>query len=209
MFARLTGHFEALSQDQAVIDVGGVGYLVQCSRKTMAQIGVEAAHVTLLIETNVREDAIQLYGFQTAQEQVWFRLLTSVQGVGAKAGLAILSVCSIDELSLAIASADKAMITRADGVGPKLATRILTELKDKSASLMTSALPGNASMPSTNGQAEGQTVAHDINQDAVSALVNLGYGRGEAYAAVAKLQGQGMQDDIGILIREALKELAA
>lgn len=211
MFARLTGNFEAITQDQGILDVNGVGYLVQCSRKTIAHLGVTAT-TTLLIETQVREDAIQLFGFQDASEQQWFRLLTSVQGVGAKAALAILSVCDPSALSLAIASGDKGMITRADGVGPKLGTRIVTELKDKVEKLAL-AVPQKLSSEQMQGPSIRAANTSEINQsmveDAVSALMNLGYQRGEAFAVVARLHQAGHGDDLSALIRESLRELAA
>lgn len=206
MFARLSGRYEAVSQDQGIVDVGGVGYLVQCSRKTISQLGLHKDQVTLLIETNVREDSIQLFGFQNPQEQQWFRLLTSVQGVGAKAGLAILSVCSPEELSLAIASADKGMMTRADGVGPKLATRILTELKDKAANL--NPVFGNGSITNAAQTEPTQTQMSGVNEEAVSALVNLGYQRAQAYGVVAKLCMNDATTPLSDLIKNALKELA-
>lgn len=208
MFARLSGQYQAVSQDQGIVDVGGVGYLVQCSRKTITQLGLQQDHVTLLIETNVREDAIQLFGFQSAQEQRWFRLLTSVQGVGAKAGLAILSVCSPQDLSLAIAAGDKAMITRADGVGPKLATRLLTELKDKAANLVPAFGAGATATPPNEQPVQAQLSG--VNEEAVSALVNLGYQRAQAYGVVAKLcMNEGADMPLSELIKDALQELAA
>lgn len=202
MFARLSGVFEAINADTGIMDVSGVGYLVQCSRKTLAQFGPAPVEATLLIETQVREDAIQLIGFLSAQEQQWFRLLTSVQGVGAKAGLAILSVCTPEDLNLAIAAGDKGMITRADGVGPKLATRLITELKDKVGSLTTTSQ--TLSVVSN----EKQPVAAAVNEDAVSALVNLGYDRARAYAVIATLQNEGVEE-ISELIKSGLKALAA
>ena len=135
MIAKLSGILDSVAQDFLIIDVQGVGYHVFASPRTLSRIGEKGDSVSLLIDTHVREDHIHLFGFADAGEQQWFRLLTSVQGVGAKAGLSILGVCAPDQLAFAIASQDKAALTRADGVGPKLALRILTELKDKAAKI--------------------------------------------------------------------------
>jgi len=173
--------------------------------------GQKGEHTSLLVETLVREDAITLYGFASAEEQRWFRLLTSVQGVGAKAGLAILAVCPPDRLSVSIAAQDKAALTQADGVGPKLATRILTELKDKAGNLDLTPSGGGAiaatdiSMPDAETpQGERPSYEHD----AVSALTNLGYARTDAYSAVMRAKDK-TSGDLQDLIRMALKELSA
>ncbi len=212
MIGKLTGNIDFLSTDHLILDVSGVGYVVFCSNQTLANIGNAGDSASVLITTQVREDAITLYGFATAMEQGWFKLLTSVQGVGAKAGLSILATCAADQLGFIIASADKASLTRADGVGPKLATRILTELKDKVGDLNISA----DSQSVTSGQAgspapktEGQTSA--IEQDAVSALTNLGYAGADAYKAVLQAKtkaNDNEKDNIQALIRLALKELS-
>lgn len=205
MIGKLSGIIDELFEDHLILDVNGVGYYVQCSPRTLSRIGQKGDSASLLIDTNVREDAITLFGFPDKGEQQWFRLLTSVQGVGAKAGMAILGVTPPDQLGFAIASGDKAALTRADGVGPKLAARILTELKDKASKIDLSAgLPG-AKMPATE-QDDG---AGGIDQDAVSALVNLGYGRTDAYAAVMQAKSKANDNDsLQDLIRLALKELS-
>lgn len=213
MIAKLSGILDSVSTGSLILDVNGVGYLVHASARTLAQAGQAGEPLSLLIETIIREDAFSLYGFPDAAEQEWFRLLTSVQGVGAKAGLAILSVSPPDQLGFAIASGDKTALTRADGVGPKLATRILTELKDKAGKMSEFFSP--SSPPASGG--EGKSTAFDrggavtnTDQDAVSALVNLGYGRSDAYAAVAQVKAENdNSDDLQDLIRLALKALSS
>ncbi len=202
MIGKLTGRIDSISGQQAVIDVQGVGYVVACSSHTLRQIGGKGAAASLLIETQVREDAISLFGFADALERDWFRLLTTVQGVGAKVALAILSALPPERLAQAIAAQDKAAITQADGVGPKLGLRIVTELKDKAAifGVMTASSPDGAAQPQ---KVDG------VMGDAVSALVNLGYRRMEAFAAVAKAAqhlGDGVKIDA--LIRASLAELS-
>lgn len=174
MIAKLTGIVDTIGEGTAVIDVGGVGYLVFCSRKTLSRLTVRG-EASVLIETQVRDDAIVLYGFASPQERDWFRRLVAVQGVGAKAALAILSVASVDELAVAIASGDRAIITRAAGVGTKLAARIVGELRDVAV-----AMPGMRA-PAVPGGKPGDAMA----TEAVSALVNLGFRPGEAVDAVA------------------------
>ena len=201
MIAKLTGVIDQCGSDWAVIDVGGVGYLVFCSVRTLDRL-VLGDVASLVIETHVREDHIHLYGFLDEAEQSWFKLLTTVQGVGAKVGLAILSVLSGDELLQAIATADKAMITRAPGVGPKLAVRLLTELKDK---VMTMALGPVAVL----GEASPNGSTRSSISEAVSALVNLGYSASNALSAVSHAatrlgEGAGVEE----LIRGGLAELA-
>ncbi len=205
MIAKLKGLIDSLGDDWAVVDVGGVGYLVSCSTRTLTRLEMGVA-ATLLVDTWVREDAIHLYGFHEASEREWFRLLTTVQGVGAKVALAILSVTSPDQLLQTIAAQDKAPLTRAAGVGPKLAVRILTELKDKAGRIAlgggfgaASAVAAAAPMPASAG---------GVMEDAVSALVNLGYRRLEAFEAVgivARELGEGA--DASALIHAALKRL--
>lgn len=202
MIARLKGIVDEVAADFCVVDVGGVGYLVFCSRRTLGRLRRGEA-VSLQVDTHVREDHIHLYGFLEAAERDWFRLLTTVQGVGARVALAILSVLSPEQLVTAIAAQDRVAVTRADGVGPKLAGRILSELKDKA---------GTIGLGST--AAAGQAVAATesgggATADAVSALVNLGYGRSEAFGAVmtaARARGAGA--DASTLITAALKELS-
>jgi len=199
MIAKLTGTVDSLGDDWVVIDVNGVGYLVFCSARTLGQLK-PGQGASLLIETHVREDHIHLYGFGDDVERSWFSLLTTVQGVGAKVGLAILGVLGPDELIQAIAAADRAAITRAPGVGPKLAGRILSELKDKVGDI---ALGAAASAGVVPAGAIGGDAA-----DAVSALVNLGYGASAAFAAVTHAQGK-LNDGAGVeaLIRAGLTEL--
>lgn len=205
MIGKLTGIIDTLAKGYLILDVQGVGYLVQASNRTLSRIGQKGDPASLLIETNVREDAITLFGFADRAEQEWFKLLTSVQGVGAKAGLAILSVAAPDKISLAIAAQDKAPIQAADGVGPKLATRILTELKDKAANIDLAPAPSSVSYNDIAAPKEEDTT---IDNDAVSALINLGYARSDAYQAVMKAKPQA-NDNLQSLIRLALKELSA
>lgn len=207
MFAKLSGIIDTVQEKALILDVQGVGYLVHASPRTLSRIGGQGETVSLLIDTNVREDAITLYGFLEASEQEWFRLLTSVQGVGAKAAMAILGVSPPDKLGFAIAAGDKTALTRADGVGPKLATRILTELKDKAGKIDLQAKPKGVQAVSTPAPANEEG---GIENDAVSALVNLGYGRTDAYTAV--LQARQKSNDnstLNDIIKLALKELAS
>lgn len=211
MIAKLTGRVDGTGRNFLIIDVGGVGYQVFASMRTLSRLGDSGAPVSLLIDTHVREDAITLYGFADAAEQQWFRLLTGVQGVGAKAALSILGVTAPDRLGFAIASGDKTAFTRADGVGPKLATRILTELKDKAAKVDLAPGPGPA--PAASGDAPGgggaAGPAGGAEEDAVSALVNLGYARTDAWQAVFNIRQQSNDNgDVTWLIKMALKELA-
>jgi len=203
MIAKLSGLLDSVSVDALIIDVNGVGYEVFASRRTLSRIGQAGDRVSLLIDTHVREDAITLFGFADAAEQQWFRLLYGVQGVGPKVAMSILSVCPPDRLGFAIASGDANAVRQADGVGPKLATRIVTELKDKAAKMDLSAPKAGVRIV---GASKDDNVP-GIDHDAVSALVNLGYQRSDAYAAVAAVKAndnQSLQD----VIRLALKELA-
>lgn len=207
MIGKLTGTIDSIGGGKIILDVQGVGYVVQASSRTLSRIGRAGDRASLLIDTHVREDAISLYGFADADEQRWFRLLTGVQGVGAKAAFAILSVCAPDQIALAIAAQDKAALTRADGVGPKLAARILTELKDKAANIDVPAVA--ATLPASGKKAADAT--DDINNDAVSALVNLGYARSDAFTAVARARGKANDNErekLDAIIRLALKELS-
>lgn len=200
MIGKLSGIIDSFDTGHLILDVQGVGYVVNASSRTLAQIGSVGDAVSVLIITNVREDAITLYGFADAIEQQWFKLLTSVQGVGAKAGLAILAACPADQLSFVIASQDKAALTRADGVGPKLATRLLTELKDKVSGL---------DLGGSGAPVAGGTVAPSgLDQDAVSALTNLGYASADAFRAVQANKDKA-NDNLQTLIRLALQELSA
>lgn len=211
MIGKLSGIIDSFASDHLILDVGGVGYLVHASSRTLSSIGTAGDPASLLINTQVREDAITLYGFADAGEQEWFKLLTTVQGVGAKAGLAILTVCPPDQLPFIIASQDKAALTRADGVGPKLATRILTELKDKAGRIGIIA-PVHKGSPVSNAPGHDPAQASGLEQDAVSALTNLGYARTDAYAAVMTVKTKANDNGPGnleSLIRLALKELSA
>ncbi len=199
MIGKLSGIIDSFHAGHLILDVSGVGYLVHASSRTLAKIGSVGDVTSLLVITNVREDAITLYGFADAIEQQWFKLLTSVQGVGAKAALSILAACPADQLAFVIASQDKAALTRADGVGPKLAARILTELKDKAGGLE---LGGGGASPIAAALPSG------LDQDAVSALTNLGYGSADAYRAVQASKDKA-NDNLQTLIRLALQELSA
>jgi Holliday junction DNA helicase RuvA len=197
MIARLTGILAESAADHAVIDVGGVGYLVLASARTLTAIGPVGGQVMVFTEMQVREDAMTLFAFGSAGERDWFRLLTSVQGVGGKVALAILSTLDADELSRAIAHEDKAMVARANGVGPKLAQRIVMELKDK---IGTVALGPAGAVPKAAG---------GVAADAVSALANLGFRPVEAGAAVAAAEGElGEGATLDALVRLALKKAA-
>lgn len=198
MIALLKGLVDQVGDDWAILDVNGVGYLVACSTRTLARLQVGSA-VRLHVDTWVREDAILLYGFVETAERDWFRLLTTVQGVGAKVGLALLSVAPPEQILRAIAAQDKAVLTQASGVGPKLAQRILSELKDKVGGVAL----GNPAQTSVAGPA-----AHSALEDAVSALVNLGYRRMDAFdAAGAVLAELGDEASETTIIRAALKRL--
>jgi Holliday junction DNA helicase RuvA len=203
MIGRLRGAIEQVDEDSCVVDVNGVGYVVHASARTLRELspGIEAR---LLVETVVREDAILLYGFIAAAERDWFRILTTVQGVGAKVALSLLSTLAPDELASAIVAQDKASLNRAAGVGPKLAARLTTELKDKATQW--GAIPGARTTPT---KADAPSAATSANEDAISALVNLGYKRMEAFGAIARV-AQRLGDDakIDALIREGLRELA-
>ena len=208
MISKLTGKIDSFADNHLILDVQGVGYQIFASARTLSRIGQVGDGASLLIDTHVREDHIHLYGFADAAEQRWFRLLTSVQGVGAKVGMAILGACPPDKLALAIASQDKALLTQADGVGPKLAVRILTELKDKAAKISLTSPPLTPPHAGGINEAKGGSNA---SHDAVSALVNLGYQRSEAFSAVANATQKANDNDkknLQSLIRLALKELA-
>ena len=212
MIGKLTGIIDSFGENSLILDCGGVGYVVYASGRTLSSIGQKGAPASLLIETHVREDHINLYGFADRAEQEWFRLLTSVQGVGAKVGLAILSACAPDRLGFMIAAQDSAALRQADGVGPKLATRIVTELKDKAGKMDLQIVPPKAASKKPGGKAEPAAPEPRIDQDAVSALVNLGYARSDAFAAVVQARlkaNDNEQGDLQALIRLALKELSA
>lgn len=205
MIASLKGILDSAGNDWAVVDVGGVGYLVFCSARTLTKLPKRGEAVRLLTVTHVREDHIHLYGFLESAERDWFGLLTTVQGVGARMAMAILSVLSPAQLVQAIAAQDKAAISRANGVGPKLAARIASELKEKAGRIMLGEVAHAAA--SLEGD---DTPARPVPEDAVSALVNLGYGRSEAFGAVAQAARQlGDKAPLEDVIRAGLRELAS
>jgi holliday junction DNA helicase RuvA len=202
LIARLKGIVESVDEGAAVIDVNGVGYLVSASSRTLRDLAV-GQPATVLVETIVREDAIALYGFLETAERDWFRILTTVQGVGARVALSILSTLSPDEIARAIAAGDKASLSRPAGVGPKLAARLATELKDKAAAF------GVTPAPTRGAEAASPAAAGSVNEDAVSALVNLGYRRVEAFGAIARVtQRLGSGAQLDAVIRAGLQELA-
>jgi Holliday junction DNA helicase RuvA len=209
MIGKLRGIVDTIGADHAIIDAGGVGYEVACSSRTLAALPQPGEPVTLSIETHVREDAIKLYGFLTQAERAWFRLLQSVQGVGAKVALSILSTLDIGQLASAIALQDRSMVTRAPGVGPKVALRIVNELKDKAPPLALSAAAAlEAPAAPLNGVKPAAPAVLPM-AEAVSALLNLGYPAVQANAAVAAaLQKAGEAPQTETLIRLSLKELA-
>lgn len=198
MIAKLRGLLDAVSAEHAVIDVAGVGYLVAASTRTLSSLGAIGDQVVLHTEMLVSDDSIRLVGFGSVEERDWYRLLTSVQGVGARVALAILSALNSDELHRAVASGDKAMVARAQGVGPKLAQRIVNELKDKTGAIVLGA--GASSAPAAvSGNAP----------DAISALLNLGFRPGEAAAAVAAAEAElGGEASLDALVRSALRKAA-
>ncbi len=200
MIARLRGRLDSVGEDHAVIDVGGVGYLVICPTRTLAALPRPGEAVDVHIETQVRAESITLYGFQDPGERGWFRLLQTVQGVGARVALAVLGILTTDQLARAVASQDKAALARASGVGQRLAGRIVAELKDRFAEWPAGAPPQLVSVAAPAGDAAG---------DALSALVNLGYGRSEAHQAIARAIGDlGPAASVDAVIRASLKELA-
>ena len=204
MIGKLTGTVDSFTDASLILDVNGVGYLISASTRTIASLPAQGQRISLLIETFVREDQLKLFGFATEAEKQWFTLVQSVQGVGAKVALAILSTLSSNELVTAISLADKAMVARTPGVGPKVAQRIVTELKDKIPAFtgevcsVAALLMGSETVPQTSAAA-----------DAVSALTNLGYGSGQAAAAVAIVVSElGSDAKTEKIIRLALRELA-
>ncbi|MBK8177154.1 MAG: Holliday junction branch migration protein RuvA [Rhodospirillales bacterium] len=208
MIAKITGRVDTVADGSAVIDVGGIGYLVFCSARTLRRLA-EGTEAALLIDTHVREDGINLYGFVDSLERAWFRLLITVQGVGPKAALAILSVAAPADLAFAIAAGDRAVLTQASGIGARLAQRIATELKDKAAAMTLPAgmgsLVGAVSIAATTDGAGSVGAA----ADAVSALVNLGFRPVEAHTAVATAAGRlGEGAALDALIRAGLADLA-
>lgn len=202
MIAKLKGLIDSVADTHAIVDVNGVGYLVQASTRTLGKLSVGEA-ASLHIETVVREDAISLFGFADVAEREWFKLLQSVQGVGARVALAILAIHPPEKLAMVMAAQDKAAVSQANGVGPKLATRIVSELKDKSI-----AVPVGSSAQ-LDAPSNATPVAEATpNMDAISALENLGYARAEAYTAVATAMANlGDGADVSSLISAALKAM--
>jgi Holliday junction DNA helicase RuvA len=207
MIVQLKGQIVASDLTYLVLDVMGVGYQIFASGRSLSQLGGVGAEVTVLTELVVREDSMTLYGFASEGERAAFRLLQTVQGVGAKAALSILTVLTPDELAQAILAGDKAMVARAEGIGPKLALRIVNELAQKTASLA-----GGGLQAASDGVAspDATTAAQNaVLQDALSALVNLGYSRTEAFTALQNVQKQGTDNDISALIAAALKQMGS
>ena len=201
MIAKLSGNLDICNIDNCVIDVGGVGYLVFCSARTLATLSGKGATVSLLIETHVREDHIHLFGFAEETERDWFKQLLKVQGVGAKLALAILSALTPGELTQAVLHQDKAIMTRAPGVGPKVGNRIVSELKGKI---------DNLTLEINTVIRESATPAQRSTGDALSALVNLGYRPAEAQTAVqAVAKNLGDDVDLESLIRDSLRHLTS
>jgi Holliday junction DNA helicase RuvA len=201
MIARLRGRLDSQADDHLVIDVGGVGYLVHCPVRTLVGLPRAGEALDLHIETQVREESITLYGFADPAERVWFRVMQQVQGVGARVALGVLSVLTPEQLALAVASQDKAALTKASGVGPRLAGRIVSELKDRLAGQLAAiAVPAPAAR-------EGDQASGAVG-GAVSALVNLGYGRSEALAAVSRAAAQDGGATVEALIRAGLQDLS-
>ena len=203
MIARLRGIIVQIDDQRTILDVHGVGYEVHLSGRTQGQMGTVGSEVTLLTEMQVREDSMTLFGFLDVAERDAFRLLITVQGVGTRAAMAILSVLAPVDLTNAIISGDKAMVARADGVGPKIAQRVINELGEKIGKMMP--LGGALSI----GDASGETrdMAGGLVGDAVSALVNLGYGQAEAHSAVIRTQTKLPSDNLSDLIAAALREI--
>ena len=200
MIGKLRGVVDSVDEETLILDVNGVGYLVSASARTLRALPSAGEAAELLVETHVREDAIRLYGFLTAAERDWFRLLQSVQGVGAKVALGILGALSADALSAAVAKQDKAMMARAPGVGPKLAARLVLELKDKAPALAAAGPEAGHERPLGLPKAA---------EDAILALVGLGYARPQAAAAVTRISAElGGEAETAALVRAGLKELA-
>ena len=203
MIGKLKGVVDSMEEEALILDVGGVGYLVSASARTLRALPAPGEPAELMIETHVREDAIRLYGFLTTGERDWFRSLQSVQGVGAKVALGILGVLSAEALSAAVARQDKAMMARAPGVGPKLAARLVLELKDKAPAL------AGADFAHAEAGFERTPKLAKAAEDAVLALVGLGYAQPQAAAAVARISAQlGPDAATAALVRAGLKELA-
>ena len=204
MIGKLKGVIDAYGEDFVIVDVGGVGYEVHCSARTLQALPAPGEPAVLAIETYVREDQIRLFGFLSDVEREWFRLLQTVQGVGARVALSVLGTLKVADLATAVATRDKAMVARAPGVGPKVAERIVTELKDRA--------PAYAAIDPAVIRLSGaveEKRAPQLVSDAVSALINLGYGQPQAAAAIAAaMKDAGEGADAARLIRLGLKELS-
>jgi Holliday junction DNA helicase RuvA len=204
MIGKLKGTLDSYGEDSVIVDVHGVGYVVHCSARTLQALPAAGEAVTLAIETVVREDLIRLYGFESDVEREWFRLLQTVQGVGAKVALSVLSTLKPAELASAVAMRDKAMVARAQGVGPKVAERIVTELRDKAPAYADI----DPAVVKLSGALDDRKAPRPV-ADAVSALVNLGYGQPQAAAAIAAAAREaGENAETAKLIRLGLKELS-
>jgi holliday junction DNA helicase RuvA len=204
MIGKLKGVIDAYGEDFVIVDVGGVGYEVHCSARTLQALPAPGEPAVLAIETYVREDQIRLFGFLSDVEREWFRLLQTVQGVGARVALSVLGTLKVADLATAVATRDKAMVARAPGVGPKVAERIVTELKDRA--------PAYAAIDPAvirlSGAVEEKRAPQPVS-DAVSALINLGYGQPQAAAAIAAaMKDAGEGADAARLIRLGLRELS-
>jgi holliday junction DNA helicase RuvA len=209
VIGKLTGRLDGVVEGGCILDVGGVGYLVSCSSRTVNALPAPPATGTLLVETHLREDAITLYGFAEETERGCFRALTRIQGVGPTLALAILSVLAPDDLAQAVRVGDKASLGRAKGVGPKLVGRLLTELRDWAGAAAKGRGPGLAAAPAPAGLGAGPVLEAGTEADAVSALLNLGWKRPEAAAAVARVMGRlGTEAPLGTVIRDSLRELS-
>ena len=202
MIGLLRGHLARIGEDHVILETHGVGYLVHCDTRTLGELGGQHDLVELSIETQVREDSITLYGFLADDSRVWFKRLQGIQGVGARSALALLSVMTADQLTMAVMAQDKAPLTKAAGVGPKLAGRIISELKDRLPKIMQTA-PARTAIPQV---AAPVSAAMD---DAVSALVQLGYGRSEAFAVVGRILSNNEDAKVDELIKAGLRELSS
>jgi Holliday junction DNA helicase RuvA len=203
VIGKLRGVVDSVEEEALILDVNGVGYLVSASPRTLRALPYSGEAAELLVETHVREDAIRLYGFLTAAERDWFRLLQSVQGVGAKVALGILGALSSEALSAAISRQDKAMMARAPGVGPKLAARLVLELKDKAPAFAVADFAG-----AEEALERGPKLTRAA-EDAILALISLGYARPQVAATVARISAQfGPEAQTAVLVRAGLKELA-
>lgn len=211
MIGKLTGHIDSVAGHQVLLDVQGVGYLAQCSSRTLRRLGSAGEPASLLIEMQVREDAITLIGFIDQAEKNAFQLLTTVQGVGARVALSILSTLSPEQLAAAVTHGDKTLLASADGVGPKLAARLATELKDKAHHFVDAVFVPNKTIAAMPNPAP--SASEGLAGDAVSSLLHLGYRREEAFAAVMRVLSENRGNDnntLGFdeLIRLSLKELS-